>query len=395
MNDLPKHYKSADAQVRNMSGIVFEDVEIEPYNGTSFNTTTNRKIQFRLPRTGILDPQKSYMLADYEIANSGAIYSAMSCFKKMKVWIGNVLAVDEDYFNWARHKEYDAYMSTDEQNSTSNKATGYGVSSLGASSSATLKLPLTDVKFWKRGFFSKKLPLYKLNQITIELEIDDDINRFTSGDADTLTINNCELKLHLIDGPSLRSEYGGEIKGSYLTHEKHFRNLPSSSTRINEIIPAHYNEVKFILVEQQLNSLVDLGVTASGPAYNFTGNHTLNSANNCEVIIDGEHFPKNPIETDDIVELEDNLRKCWAPNSTKLGDYVHNYADRTSEANMYIGVPLASELKSVSGQKLSNKSGSIVVKSDCNATAQTDLNIWVYYNKFYKITADGAFSIVE
>lgn len=394
---LPRHYKVADAQVRNFTGVVSELVQLDPYNGSSFNTST-RKIKYRLPRVGVLDGIKSYQKCDVNVAG-GSSDSLASHFNKIKVWVGNQLIVDSTDDGRMRTLEMDAYTMTDEANSATLKATGYR-QVVADDTTQTKRMSLSHPKYFKRGFFAKKLPLFKMNQVTIEFELYDDLNTFTSGDATAITVDNCKLMLHILDGAPIKNEYVGEIKGSFLAHEKHFRNLVNGASKINEQIPAHYNNLNFVIIEQQSNALVDLGVTSQN--YNFSSNHTLNSINNIELQIDGERFPKTPIQTDDVAEIVDNLQKGWAPNSQYLGDVIHNYSDKSDESNMYVIIPLAQELKAVSGQKLSNKSGTVVVKADVTSAQQTDLTIWTVYNKFYKITAgsgtgkgEGAISVFE
>ena len=101
--NIPKHYKSSSAQVRNFTGQDFQDIQVEPYNGSSFNNAT-RKIQFRLPRSGILDGQKSFLKADVLVAGGSADHLA-SIFNKMKVYCGNVLLQDSTDFGNYRTKE--------------------------------------------------------------------------------------------------------------------------------------------------------------------------------------------------------------------------------------------------------------------------------------------------
>lgn len=387
---IPKHYKIENQQVRNFTGVVSELVQIDPYNGSTFNTST-RKIKFRLPRVGVLDGTRSYLKADVLVAG-GSSDSLASSFNKLKVFFGNTLVVDEVDFGWQRTKEMDAYTMSDEANSATLKATGYRIT-VADDTTQTKRLSLSHPKYYKRGLFARKLPLFKMNQVMCEFEIYDDLKIFTSGAATAITLTNVKLMCYLLDGDPIKSEYAGEIKLAFQAHEKHFRNIPNGASKINEIIPAHYNNVNFVVLEQQLNSVVDLGVNPTN--YNFSGNHTLNAINNIECQIDGQRFPKTPIQTDDVAEIVDNIQKAWSPNSQFLGDVVHNYSNKSSELNMYIIVPLSQELKSISGQKLSNKSGSIVVKADLNASAQTNLNIWINYTKFMRITDGGAVSVVE
>jgi hypothetical protein len=390
---IPRHYRSNDNQVRNFSGVSIQDHRIIPNNAQSFNTTT-KKMVFLLPRVGVLDGHRSYLSCDVNVAGGGCDHLA-SLFRKMKVWIGNVMVVDEDDFGWARTKEMDAYLHPDEVASASVKRTGYRQAHAD-DTTKTKVMPLADQRWWKRGFFAKKQPLFKMGQVKIEFELYDDLDICTSGDATAITVDNCDLHLYLLDSDSYRAEFSGDITGAFLTHSKEFRNLPNASTKINEVVPAHFNNVNFVILEQQLNSLVDLGVTTNN--YNFTGNHTLNSINNIELSIDGSKYPQSPIETEntnDVSELVQNLQDCWRPNDMRLGSNIHSYADKSDETSMYIGVPLQVENKAISGKKLSDKSGSIVCKATCSVSAQTDLNIWTYYTRFYTIRANGSVSVSD
>jgi len=394
-SNIPRHYKSADARARNATSIEFTDVELDPYNGTSFNNTNKRKIKFRLPRVGTLNGQKSGLKADVHVSG-GSSDCLVSHFDKFRLWIGSTLVVDETQ-DWGRYKvlELDAYSMSDEVNSATLKKTGYRI--VNADSTTITKwMPLTHPKYNKRGFFAKKWPLFKMNQVFVEYELYSDLNQFTSGDATAITVDNVKLKLELLDGEAIREEYKEEIKMTFLSQEKHSRQIVNNQTKINEIIPAAQNNINFLIIEQKDSTLVDLGIT--GQNYNFTSNHTLNSIDNVEVFIDGQRFPKQQIQTEganDITEIVDNMEKSWLPNSKYLGDVVHNYSNKTDEGNMYVMVPLSAELKAISGKKLSNKSGSIVLKADINATQATDLDVWVNYNRFVKISSSGAISVLE
>jgi hypothetical protein len=123
-------------------------------------------------------------------------------------------------------------------------------------------------------------------------------------------------------------------------------------------------------------------------------NHSLvlNSLSKFSVSIDGKQFPEKPIDGTNNIELVANLERFWGVADTKLGAWFDNDTLDDTDSKGYYAVAFSATDEGVSGMSLVSKSGTVVVNADLNVVANTDVDIFLKYSKFYKIAKDGSFS---
>lgn len=385
--DIPKHFLNETTQVRNMSDIKRTTHRIEPYNSQSFNTTSNRRLLFKLPRVGLLRGVNSYLRYDITVAG-GSVNSAYEPFHRFKVRVGNQEIINEREYGMFKINQLKATIHTGQANSASIKATGEG----NTQSDGVINemcLPLAHVAYDKRSLFSELLPLYKMDQCELEWEVNDSLDQFTSGDATSVTINNCQLVLDIVDSPRLRQSFSTPIKRSIETFDHQVRNLPASSTKINEILPSSYQNIQAVFLFQRETADVSVGVTGG----EYYSNLQLNSIDNVQLLLDGKPIPAQPIRFNTNatglsgVENTKNLEECWGV--PVLGSWL-NWEDGNASDRAYVGVPCAAVRKAVSGIRTSNTSGNLRFTADVSNANTTQMDLYILYHKFLEISASGA-----
>ena len=395
--DIPKHFTNSKAtSLRNFSDVKRAIHRIEPYNAQTFNSTTQRRILTKLPRVGLLRGTRSYMRCDVVVAG-GSINSVYEIFNRHRVKVGNQVVIDEREYGFYKITQLKASVKTGDSNSASLKATG-DANAATDSVKLELKLPLASVLYDKRNLFSELLPLYKMDQFEIEFQVNDSIDQFTKNGATGITIDNIQFILDIVDSPRLRGQFSSEVKRAVESQDHQFRNLAAGSSKINELLPSAYQNIQHIICIQRDNADVSVGVTG-----NEYFDHILktNSADNIQILLDGKTYPEQPYKSgngasDGIggVELIHALEECWYPKDEVLGSF-HNYANWENSNRAYIGVPLATLRKAVSGIRSSNTSGNVQFKCDINNTNQTNLDFFITYHKFISISPSGSLKMAE
>lgn len=386
--DIPKHFTNQGTSIRNFSDVKRTVHRVEPYNGQSFNSTSNRRILFKMPRMGILRGIRSFLRFDCVISG-GSLNSAYEPFLRHRVKVGNVYHVDEREYGFYNITKLKALVKTGESNSASLKITGDGNTAADGETNE-MCLPLANTLYDKRGYFSELLPLYKMDQIELEWEINDSIDQFTSGDATAVTINNIQLVLDIVDSPRLRASFGSVIKRGYESFDHQVRSLTASSSKISEILPSSYQNINHLLLIMRDSADVSVGTTG---AHYYDNILKMNSINNMQAFLDGKPYPATPIKTntsaDGISGVENirNLEECWGTQC--LGSW-HNYQDSNTSNRSYVGIPFAVERKTVSGLRTSNTSGNLLFKADVSNSNATQLDFFVNYVQFLEIAPSGA-----
>ena len=397
--DIPKHYTNSKAtSLRNFSDVKRTIHRIEPYNSQTFNSTTQRRLLFKAPRIGLLRGTRSYIRFDC-VVSGGSLNSCYEPFQRHRVKVGNQYVIDEREYGFYKVTQLKASIKTGDINSASIKAIGEQ-NSANDGDKLELKLPLSSVLYDKRNLFSNLLPLYKMDQIEIEFQINDSLDQFTSGDATAIEISNVQLICDIVDSPRLRSQFATTIKRAVETQDHQFRNLPASSSKINEILPSSYQNIQFLHLIQRDTADVSVGTTGAEYYDNIL---KTNGADNIQVILDGKVYPEQPYKTGNAaanssavggVEMIHAAEECWAPKDQILGSW-HNYSNWEQSNRAYIAIPLATERKAVSGIRSANTSGNMQLKCDINNANQTNLDFFITYHKFMEIQASGAVKMAE
>lgn len=386
--DIPKHFLNSQTQLRNFSDVKRAQHRVEPYNTQSLNTSSQRRMLFKLPRVGLLRGTRSYLRFDITVAG-GSLNSCYEPFLRHRVKVGNQYVIDEREYGFFNVMQMKATLNSAQTDSASILATGEQNTQADGVVNE-LCLPLSHIAYSKRNFFSELLPLYKMDQIELEWEVNDSIDQFTSGDATSITINNVQLILDIVDSPRLRASYSTPIKRAVETFDHQVRNLAAGSSKINEILPCAFQNISAVFLVQRDTADVSVGTTGAEYYNNIL---KLNSINNVQLLLDGKPYPQQPVKFNTAatgicgVENTKNLEECWGVEV--LGSW-HNYQDANASNRAYVGIPLATLRKAVSGVRSANTSGNLQYVADVSNSNATQLDFFILYSKFMEIAPSGA-----
>jgi hypothetical protein len=308
------------------------------------------------------------------------------------VKVGNLELVRETEAGFWRNMCNNARYSYNDRTSASGKMRG-STSSIFATMQTTarkVRVPLYDAisKWGISPLFQHLLPLFKMDQMKIELHLNSTIGAYAENTATTFTADNFELIAKVIDSPSLRQEYGKDIVRSFASYAHHQDTLISGSTRIASVIPASFQNLTGVL----LCSRPTASVNSNTVADKYQGIFDLNAVTSSALRIDGKQYPSNKYDHTDSVENVILLERFWKTKS--LGSYL-DFSDAATDAKQYLVFPFESAQNNVTGLNTASKTGTLVADIACAATSNQNLDFFVTYNRFYRISANGALSITS
>lgn len=390
---IPKELQTN--QVQDFSELDSEVLRISPYGSTSISNTGNKKIEFRLARNGLLQGTDCEIVFDVSSdVNNACPDWAESIFEMVIVKVGNLELVRETQAGFFRNMANNARYEYNARESSSGKMRGSKSAIFASMSSAARKVrvPLYDAisKWGVSPIFKDLMPLYKMDQLKIELHLNSTLGAYAENSSTTFTADNFELIGKVVDSPSLRAEYAKDVVRSFPSYAHHQDTLISGASRIASVIPASFQNMTGMIVASRPTSIVNDVATAD----KYQSQFDLNGASTGALRIDGTQYPSNKYNYDNSVENTILLERIWKTKS--LGSH-HDYDDNgaANDSKQYLCFPFESANNAITGLNTASKTGTIVCDIACASTSNQNLDFFVMYNRFYRISANGAVSITS
>ena len=360
------------------------------------------KCQFKLPRYGVLVGTKSKFYFEAKVDGDSAsddqlMSDAHTIFDRAIVEVGNVEAVREEEFGWFKSLEFDAKASASDRSSVSSTIMGIPAQSASGSFKKYC-LPLSS-KWDNKGFFKDPLPLFHMDQLTLKYFMNRTLAEFTTATTAVTTcdIQNAVLECYIVDSPSIRKLFqSADLIREFQTHYWYQAKLPSGVTSFNINVPASFQNIRGVAVLQR-DSIDPVDPNwATGTAlatYKYTNAFQLNGLNKFSASIDGIQYPEKEVDLTDYVELVPNVERYWEVE--KLGDFWDSI-DATDGKN-YMALSFSGASDGVNGLNMQSKSGTIILNGTFSSgiSAATDVDVFITYNRFYKVGKDGSFSVTK
>ena len=382
-------------QVQDFSELDSQILRISPYGSTSVSNSANKKIEFRLGRNGFLQGSECEVVFDVAADVASACPEwAESIFEMIIIKVGNLELCRETEAGFMRNMANNAHYSYNARNSASGKSRGSTSSIFSAmeTTARKVRVPLYDAvsKMGVSSLFKDLLPLYKMDQVKIQLHLNSTLGAYAENSATTFTADNFELIAKVVDSPSLRSEYSKDVVRSFSSYAHHQDTLISGASRIASVVPASFQNMTGMIVCSRPTSIVNDAATAD----KYQSQFDLNGATSSALRIDGTQFPSNKYDLTDSVENAILMERLWKTKS--LGSH-HDWSNDGSanDSKQYLCFPFESANNAITGLNTSARTGTIVCDIAVSATANQNLDFFVMYNRFYRISANGAVSITS
>jgi hypothetical protein len=398
---VPSYISKSLENVRDETNVRVKTVKINPFGAQEFSASGTRNPQWKLPRDGHLVGQESYLYIqvkpDGDSASDDKIMEDIhTIFDRLRILIGTQEIVNEEEYGWFKNLEFNAYASSTDIVSSSSTVMNIPDSST-SGAFKKYRIPLSSI-FNKHGFFKDIQPLWKLDQVTLEWQINNTLAEFTTASTavTSLDIVNCQLELYIVDSPVIRKLFDRDLVRSFKTHYHYHATLPSGATRLDVSIPSSFQNLRGIAMIMRNSVDVTDPDWETGTAIatqKYSHSFQLNNLKNFSVKIDGKPYPEEPIDGTNGVELVSNLERFW--NVDNLGAWFDNDTLVNADSKGYYALSFDASDEGVSGMSMTSKSGTIVVNATFSSalSANTDVDFFLVYDKFYVIKKDGAFSV--
>lgn len=412
MKNIPTEFSLKE--IKDFSELEIEDIQLQPLGNNVASDTGNRVIEFNLPRDSFLNSQESYLTYSVQIGTTGNHHDwCESIFNNIKIQVGNVLVLDEQETGFWRvlNNNY-TYKYTNRLSATGGMR-GSDASSFDAvNQPRRFYVSLFDhfSKYGISNFFKDLLPLYKMDTVKIKLYLNPNIIQYLEGGATGITITKPILNIRLIDSPSLRKEYKKDIVRNFISYHHYVDNVIIGQSKISTVIPFNNKSILGVLVTQRPSNVL----SRSDVNGKYAARFTVSKATKGNIMIDGKGLPSIPYDYTNNVENIRNLERFF--DVEHLGYYISesdiiNFNDfggydptqDTSTQYLYPGIELRFVLalpfnyikEYISGVNGESLTGTAKLNIDIDAVDNCQVDIFVKYNKFYKISADGSFSVTE
>ena len=400
---LPKYLHKGVEHMKDQTALSMKVVKINPFGAQTFSASGTRDITFKLPRTGVLVGTKSYFYFNVKpdgdaAADDELMSDVHTVFDNFRIEIGSQEIINEPEYGWWRSLEFNAQASESDLTSASSSVMNIPDSS----TSGTFKkyrVPLAS-KWHNKGLFSAPLPLYKLDQVTLEWRINNTLAEYTTATTavTSLDIQDCVLELYIVDGPELRRLFDQDIVREFETFFYYHTTAVNGATQLSVNIPCSVQNLKGLAMVQRASADPIDPNWQTGTAienYKYSQSFRTNSLTKFSVSIDGITYPDSkPIDGTNSVELVSNLERFWGLE--RLGAWFDDQTLVATSSKGYYAISFnPSDDDGVSGVSLVNKSGTIVALADLTVGANTDVDFFLKYSKFIKIDKSGAISVTK
>lgn len=369
---------------------------VKPFGINAINESGTPFLTYKLPRTDILDGGhvKHYFNSEFDgdAANDDKGHSNIrSIWRSLRVQIGGE---DAQHCLQVGHLAVildNLYMKNDER--STRAVVAQGIPALSASG--------TSVRYGhsilRGGFLDNVIPLYKLPQIEVIWELNQNLSEHT--DATTavteLNVSTPQLTLPLIRSAEMRAMIdAGDYEIKYTDWDLfEDTSLLSGASSHTVVIPASHKSVTGLILT--MRNTADINDPNYG-AGKYETAYLTNALAKMHLIVDGEQIPKESINCTNNVEMYDYMAE-FASGNENLGSFFDGAYDTATDGKFVIFFPLTGapfDDNAVAGQDLNSRTGQIQVElTQMTASANTAIRGWVRYDRVARIGADGSIVI--
>ena len=391
MADLIKHAKFSDAE-RYVLDVV-------PFGNTQLSESGANLVKFRLPRQDILLGQDITFNftaeADGDAAANDKFLSNIAC-----IWDTMTISVEGETVQHVR--EYGHLQCIDDNLRWKDSYRGsWGVICQGV---PALSSSGTAIKYSMRllhgNFLSNIIPTYKLGQIEVEFQMDQTLSKYTEA---TTAVTNVDVTLMTLKCPYVKSE---ELKAGYdsqdvvanFTDYDHHRDtgLLSGATSHTTIVPTSHKSVSGILYTMRSQATVQ---DPNSGLEKYEAAYLTNGLTRLSFVIDGVQHPKREIRCEQQVELYGALVEYANHRKGSIyeaPDFFGGTYDTATNGQFIIAYPFnafTGSEQTVSGLNTAQRTGQLEVHLTCSASANTQVDLWVRYDRMVKFLANGGIQI--
>jgi hypothetical protein len=408
-DSLASIVENSKMQFKDDTDVKVSVIKIQPFGNSSFSVSGNREVQFKLPRNAIMIPSKSYLQFSVNVDGDAASNDTLqedihTVFDRFRLEVGSLEVFNEIQWGQFRALEQAVKMGTTDRSSLEAALMNIPDTVVSATNKK-FRVPLCS-KWNDVDFFStfSMVPLFKLDTMTLTWTINPNITNFTSAQtaATSFQVLNPELVLFVVDSNKMRAQFDADMIKSFDTFNYYHSSVGSNVTNISVNIPVNQQNVRGVA------AIMRDATTLNSGNYNWTGSNigpystkkylTGNLANGIQkysVQIDGTNFPIRDVDTTNQVEVVDQIAKYWDINT--LGSfYTASNMAASSNAAIYYPVSFHLSDESVSGQSMTNKSGTIIFNATSSGTnAVSDLDFFTRYTKFVRLDSAGNISVTQ
>lgn len=391
MSDLIKHAKFSDAE-RYVLDVV-------PFGNTQLSESGANLVKFRLPRQDILLGQDITFnftaVVDGDAASDDAFMSNIAC-----IWDSMTISVEGETIQHVREIGHLQCIDDNLRWGASYRKTWgaicQGVPAV-ASSGVARKYTM---RLLHGNFLSNIIPTYKLGQVEVEFQLDQNLAKYTDATTATtqVSVTLMSLKCPYVKSAELRAGYDATDVVANFTDYDHHRDtsLLSGASSHTTIVPTSHKSVSGVLFGMRNQADV------ADPNYGgekYEGAYITNGLSRLSFVIDGVQHPKREIRCEEQVELYTalveyaNHRKGTGYNAP---DFFTGAYDTATDGQFLVAFPFnafTGSEQTVSGLNTSQRTGQLEIHQTLNASANTQIDIWVRFDRMIKFLANGGIQL--
>jgi len=391
MSSLVKHANFSDA-VRYV-------LDINPHGITSLSATGSNLVKFRLPKQDILLGQDiTFNFTAQADGDSGAddkFMSNIAC-----IWQTMLISVEGEEIQSVREVGHLQCIDDNLRWSRSYR-TGWGAICQGV---PALSASGTDTKYSMRllhgNFLSNIIPTYKIGQIEVEFQLDQTLAKYT--DATTavteVDVSLMTLKCPYVKSDELKQQYDGQdVTAAFIDYDHHRdTSLLSGATSHTVIVPTSHKSVSGILMVMRNQADVN-DPNWGGEKYEAC--NMTNALTRLSFVVDGTQTPKREIRCEQQVELYGALVEYAAHRKGEnysAPEFFTGAYDTATDGQFLIAYPFnafTGNEETVSGLNTAQRTGQLEVHLTCTASANTQIDLWVRYDRIVKFLSGGGLQV--
>lgn len=370
-------------------------LDITPHGTNQLSNTGSTLVRFRLPKQDILLGQDITFNftaeADGDSGSDDKFLNNIAC-----IWKSYTVSIDGETIQRVREVGHLQCIDDNLKWSSEYKSSWglicQGVPALAASGTA--------VKYCMRlldgNFLQNSIPCYKLGQIEVEFELDSDLSKYTEATTavTAVDITLMTLKCPFLKSEELKAEYDSKDVTASFNDYDHHRNtsLLSGATSHTVIVPTSHKSVSGILLV--MRNQADTNDPNSGLQKYESANLT-NALSKLSFIVDGVQTPPREIKCEQQVELYTALleyARHRKGSQFSAPTFFNGAYDTATDGQFVIAYPFNAFTGSediVSGLNTAQRTGQLEVHMTLSASANTQIDLFVRYDRVVKFMSSG------
>lgn len=387
MSSLVKHANFSDA-VRYV-------LDVNPHGITSLSATGSNLVKFRLPKQDILLGQDITFnftaQVDGDSASDDKFMSNIAC-----IWQTMLISVEGEEIQSVREIGHlqciDDNLRWGRSYRTSWGSICQGVPSLSASG--------TDIKYSMRllhgNFLSNIIPTYKIGQIEVEFQLDQTLAKYTDATtaATEVDVSLMTLKCPYVKSEELKQQYDGQdVTAAFIDYDHHRdTSLLSGATSHTVIVPTSHKSVSGILMV--MRNQADVNDPNAG-LEKYEAANVTNALTRLSFVVDGTQTPKREIRCEQQVELYGALIEYAAHRKGEnyaAPEFFTGAYDTATDGQFIVAYPFnafTGNEETVSGLNTAQRTGQLEVHLTCTASVNTQIDLFVRYDRIVKFLSGG------